>query len=87
MKGAINQEDDVNTKMNKYRTRVLIRSALLEGAALFSTGIILMTQHTVQSVIFAIAWLLLLIVRPRVSEFVKDYRLNAEEEFELTKGL
>ena len=85
LKDNLNPDDDLNTKMGKYRNQILLRSALMAGGAFLAAGMILMTGQTIHVIVFALAWLLLVMVRPRIEEFIRDYKLSSSDEFELRK--
>lgn len=80
---AFKGTSDLFEKLNDYRTRVIMRSALIEGTILFAVVALLLTEDKLNVLYFGIGWLALLSVRPYLAEFSKDYKLSVKEEQEM----
>ena len=81
--GAFKTPAELSEKLVDYRSRVVLRSALIEGPTLFAVIGLLLTGDKINALYFAIGWLALLYVRPYMAEFVRDYKLSVKEEQEM----
>lgn len=75
--------DDLMEKLSNYRTRVIMRSAIIEGVALTTVAIALMGPPKVMItniLIFAIAWFLLLLMTPKLDELTRDYNISEQDK-------
>jgi hypothetical protein len=80
---AFGGKGGLKEKLFDYRTRVIIRSALTEGAALFAVVALLLTNNMIYAIYFGIGWLALVYFRPNAAELSNDYNLTTQEEQEL----
>ena len=85
MKASIKKEDSLSQKLTQYRERVIRRSALIEGAALFTLVFMYLTGNTLFAIYVGVGWLALLWVRPTLTEFVRDYGLSGQEQQEMSR--
>lgn len=76
-------EPDLDAKVAHYRTTVIIRSALVEGANLLSVVCFLLENNTTFLIFFACGMLVFLYFRPSVNEFMQHYGLSAAEQAEM----
>lgn len=67
-------------KMVDYRTRVIIRSALIEGAALMAVLALLETGSQTHAIYFGVGLLAMIYVRPYTTEFFNNYQLTNQEQ-------
>jgi len=79
----LNKESDLKEKAKNYRSRVIIRSALIEGAILFAAVVVLLTGHLYPAIAFVAGWFFLLWSRPTKEEFAQDYHLSSQERHDL----
>lgn len=75
-------KNDGSEIMN-YRTRIVIRSALLEGATLLAIVTLLLNGHLLAAIVFVIGWVSLVLARPTENQFSEDYNLTGQERREL----
>ena len=80
-----NDNGDLNAKMGNYGKRIIVRSALIEGATLFAAVVVLLTTHLFAALAFVIGWFALVSVRPTLNEFARDYKLTSQEEHDMHK--
>lgn len=80
---AFKDDGTIETKIKNYKGRVIVRSALLNGAALVSAAAILLGGNLFPALTFIVAWVFLLSVRPTEEEFINDYKLTSQEQREL----
>ncbi|WP_316790126.1 hypothetical protein [Pedobacter frigoris] len=66
----------VDEKITKYQTAFLIRSAILEGAALMNTVAFLTTSNSAFLLATAIPFLFLLISRPAKQQIIDELNLS-----------
>mgnify|MGYP001078123876 CR=1 FL=1 len=76
-------EGGLKEKLFDYRVRVIIRSALTEGTALFAVVAVLLTDDIIYALYFGIGWLALVYFRPNAAELSNDYNVTPQEEQEL----
>lgn len=76
-------EPDLAAKLNHYRSVVILRSALLEGANLFCLVIFLLENNLTYLYFFAAGLLVFFYLRPSEDEFSQHYQLSSAERAEL----
>lgn len=76
-------EGEMEKKLGNYRSRVILRSALVEGAILFAVVTYILSSHMYPIIAFVIGWLFLLWSRPTLEEFQRDYKLTSQEMYDL----
>ncbi len=74
-------------KSAHYRTSLIIRSALTEGAGLFALALALATQKGFLYALFTATFTAFLYFRPSAEEFIRHYALRPEEEAQLQREL
>lgn len=74
---------DLEQKMAHYRSTVIVRSALLEGANILSIVLALIQPSTMFLAFFGLGIVIFLYFRPSVDEFSQYYGLSAAEQSEL----
>lgn len=75
-------QKDLPAKAAHYRTLVLLRSALIEGANLFCLVALLLENNSTFLIFFGAGLLLFLYFRPSVNEFLQHYQLSGAEKKE-----
>ncbi|MDB4293128.1 hypothetical protein N9954_06930 [Maribacter sp.] len=82
---AIEPQDKLQEKLNKYQTATIIKYALLEGAAILA----LMAYYVQGNIMHLIIALCLMVYlysqRPTKKNFLKDVKLSSEELKQLQK--
>lgn len=81
--GAFKFPGTLPDKIIDYRSRIVLRSALIEGPILFAIVLLMLTGNKLNVLYIGIGWLGLLYVRPHMAEFIKDYKLTAQEQQEM----
>ncbi len=81
--GAFKFPGTLPDKFIDYRSRIILRSALIEGPILFAIVLLMLTGNKLNVLYIAIGWLALLYVRPHMAEFIKDYQLTGQEQQEM----
>lgn len=76
------EQENLLSKLAHYRTLVLLRSALIEGANLFCLVCLLLENNSTFLIFFGAGLLLFLYFRPSVNEFLQHYQLNGSEKTE-----
>lgn len=81
------QLSDMEEKSAHYRTSLIIRIALTEGAGLFVLAMVFATGKGFFYALFAATFVAFLYFRPSVKEFVQHYALRPEEEAQLQREI
>lgn len=77
--GECRKKTDIISKMNSYRTILIMRYAMLEGPALFSFVVYFLTQNMMYIYIGIIPFIFLVMWRPTRDTAIKDLQLNGDE--------
>lgn len=77
------QLSDFQEKLDHYRSVVIVRCALTEGANLMALVFAMLTNQGFFFVLFAVGLLAFLYFRPSIPEFSRSYNLRPEEEKDL----
>ena len=83
---SFKDDDSIQGKMDNYKNRVILRSALIEGPILFAAVVVLLDSHLYAAIMFVIGWGALLLIRPTLEEFAADYGLTSQEKNEVNKS-
>jgi hypothetical protein len=75
-KGLVNRMDALPEKLMHYRSLVIIRSALVEGANIMTLTFALLTGQGFFYIIFVAGFLAFLYFRPSKREFSEDYDIS-----------
>lgn len=75
-------QENLSAKIGHYRTLVILRSALIEGANLFCLVVLLLENNSTFLIFFGAGLLLFLYFRPSVNEFLQHYQLSGAEKTE-----
>lgn len=75
--------DSLEAKAQHYRSSVIIRSALMEGANLFAIVAGLLQQDLLYLLYFAVGVLAFVYFRPSKQNFIREYELSGREIEEL----
>lgn len=78
-KGLVNRMDALADKLTHYRSLVIIRSAIVEGANIMSLTFALLTGQGFFFLIFAAGLLAFLYFRPSKREFSDDYDVSPDK--------
>ena len=73
----------IENKLVSYRTANIIRLALLEGANIFNTSILIITANYFFAALFVIIIILFLFNRPNKEKFIMDYEVSADDAVKL----
>lgn len=73
---SLTDAPSLDEKITKFQTAFLIRSAILEGAALMNTVAFLMTSNSAFLLATAIPFLFLLISRPTKQQIIAELNLS-----------
>jgi hypothetical protein len=84
-KNGISDLKDLKEKVGHYRSSVIARSALMEGANLIALIFFFLEGNTLFLLIFAIGLAGFLLFRPSLHEFETDYPVNTEDQRALKK--
>jgi hypothetical protein len=79
----LTESDDLRSKLAKYQTAHLIRSAVLEGAGLFATVISMLTRESMTLAALAIIIGVFVLSIPSAFSLERDLQLSAAEKQEL----
>lgn len=73
----------IENKLVSYRTANIIRLALLEGANIFNTSILIITANYFFAALFVIIIILFFFNRPNKEKFIMDYEVSADDAVKL----
>ncbi|MFM9952230.1 MAG: hypothetical protein ACKV1O_30140 [Saprospiraceae bacterium] len=76
---------NLSEKTMHYRTTVLLRSAMIEGANIILLVAYLLSGRPIHLAWFVAGMLLFFYFRPSPANFVRDYQLSFDEATQLTK--
>jgi hypothetical protein len=79
-KNGISDLKDLKEKVGHYRSSVIARSGLMEGANLIALIFFFLEGNTLFLLIFAIGLAGFLLFRPSLHEFETDYPVSTEEQ-------
>ena len=89
MYNRISQQVEINAvlvvKLGKYRTAKIVSWALLEGAGLFNIIAFIVTNSDFFLVVFFVIVGAFILSKPSVEEFFNDFKIEVNEQDELTK--
>jgi DMSO reductase anchor subunit len=72
-------------KIGKYRTAKIVSWAMLEGAGLFSIVAFLITHSEFFLIVFFVIVSAFILSRPSIEEFLNDFKIEGNEQDELTR--
>ncbi|MDP2364212.1 MAG: hypothetical protein Q8M94_10645 [Ignavibacteria bacterium] len=81
----VNGASSLFEKIGKYRTAKIVSWAMLEGAGLFSIVAFIITHSEFFLIVFFVIVGAFILSKPSIEEFMNDFKIEVNEQDELTK--